>query len=169
MHLSTFGFTTWVDFDTARSVYPTAPGKCYVSQVVCDTESWEQKITQVLEDMPEVLAYVKNQNLGFYIPYSTRGDERRYVPDFIARVATDVGGPNGGVCRAGRRAQPCARGVRRGQEGEGRQGRLGPVDVDPGCEQPRRLQTMGFLEISDPWDAANTIRACLRTLTGEGT
>lgn len=50
-------------------------------------------MAQVLEDMPDVLAYVKNQNLGFYIPYSTKGDERRYLPDFIARVAVDADEP----------------------------------------------------------------------------
>jgi type III restriction enzyme len=34
--------------------------------------------------MPEVLAYVKNQNLGFAIPYEYQGVSRQYIPDFIA-------------------------------------------------------------------------------------
>ena len=33
-----------------------------------DTGSWEQKLAQSLEEMPEVSGYVKNQSLGFTIP-----------------------------------------------------------------------------------------------------
>jgi len=29
---------------------------------------------------------VKNHNLGFIIPYTVDGDERSYIPDFIARI-----------------------------------------------------------------------------------
>jgi len=39
--------------------------------------------------MPEVLAYVKNQNLDFTIPYEHKGTEHAYVPDFIVRL--DIG------------------------------------------------------------------------------
>lgn len=42
-------------------------------------------MAQELEDMPEVVAYVKNQNLGFAIPYSIKNVERQYYPDFIVR------------------------------------------------------------------------------------
>jgi type III restriction enzyme len=54
--------------------------------VVADTESWEQKMASVLEEMSEVFSYVKNQNLGFTIPYALEGDERNYLPDFIVKV-----------------------------------------------------------------------------------
>ena len=36
--------------------------------------------------MPEVVGYVKNQSLGFTIPYTLNGDERQYYPDFIVRL-----------------------------------------------------------------------------------
>ncbi len=37
--------------------------------------------------MPEVVrSYVKNQGLGFTIPYTIDGQQRAYVPDFIARI-----------------------------------------------------------------------------------
>ncbi len=36
--------------------------------------------------MPEVIAYVKNQSLGFTIPYSINNVERQYYPDFIVRI-----------------------------------------------------------------------------------
>jgi type III restriction enzyme len=33
-----------------------------------------------------VLAYAKNQAMGFEIPYLDRGINRRYVPDFLVRL-----------------------------------------------------------------------------------
>ena len=39
-----------------------------------------------LEDMSEVLSYVKNQNLGFTIPYSINNLEWQYFRDFIVRI-----------------------------------------------------------------------------------
>ena len=83
----TIGSTRYVDFDTTRPVYKTHPDKCHVSHVVADTESWEQKMAQVLEeDIPEVISYVKNHNLGFFIPYIINGDQHNYLPDFIVRL-----------------------------------------------------------------------------------
>ena len=43
-------------------------------------------MAQTLEDMPEVIRYVKNQNLGFTIPYTLNGEEKNYIPDFIACI-----------------------------------------------------------------------------------
>ncbi|MGH9351611.1 MAG: BPTD_3080 family restriction endonuclease, partial [Terriglobia bacterium] len=80
------GSTRYVDFDTTRNVYATREDRCHVNFVVADTESWEQKMAQTLEDMDEVLCYVKNQNLGFTIPYTINGEEHNYVPDFIVRL-----------------------------------------------------------------------------------
>ena len=42
--------------------------------------------------MPEVVAYVKNQSLGFTIPYAVNGIERQYYPDFLVRLAGGRGG-----------------------------------------------------------------------------
>lgn len=82
----TFGSTKYVDFDTTKPTYATREDKCHISHVVADTDSWEQKMAQTLEDMPEVVSYVKNQNLGFTIPYTLDGEEQDYYPDFIARI-----------------------------------------------------------------------------------
>src|SRR5205823_10402667 len=80
----TIGSTRDVDFDTTRSVFATRADKCHISHVVADTDSWEQKMAEALEDMPEVIRYVKNHNLGFTIPYTLNGEESNYIPDFIA-------------------------------------------------------------------------------------
>jgi type III restriction enzyme len=46
-----------------------------MSHVVAGGNSWEQRLAQVLKDMPEVVRYVKNHNPGFFIPYTLNGDE----------------------------------------------------------------------------------------------
>ncbi|HEV3025626.1 MAG TPA: DEAD/DEAH box helicase family protein, partial [Pirellulales bacterium] len=89
----TVGSTRYVSFDTIRATYSTDAAKCHVSHVVGDTESWEQKMAQALEEMEEVLAYVKNQGLGFMIPYSLAGQQRNYMPDFIVLI-DDGRGPD---------------------------------------------------------------------------
>lgn len=55
------GSTRYVGFDTTKPVFVTRADKCHVSHVVADTKSWEQKLAQVLEDLPEVVRYVKNK------------------------------------------------------------------------------------------------------------
>ncbi len=47
---------------------------------------WESKLAHDVEDMAEVVAYVKNQGLGFTIPYTFNGVEHRYSPDFLVRI-----------------------------------------------------------------------------------
>jgi hypothetical protein len=75
-----------VSFVTVKPVWETRDDRCALTHVVADTDSWEQKVAQCLEDMPEVVAYVKNERLGFTIPYVMDGIVRRYLPDFIAKV-----------------------------------------------------------------------------------
>src|ERR1019366_7101833 len=91
----TTGSTRYVDFDTTRPVYTTRADKCHISHVVADTDSWEQKMAEALETMPEVTRYVKNHNLGFHIPYTINGDEKNYIPDFIAVLRDTEGQPLG--------------------------------------------------------------------------
>jgi type III restriction enzyme len=83
------GSTRYVDFLTTKPVAETA--KSHVNYVVADTAEWEQGVAKRLEGMSEVLAYVKNQTLGFYIPYEHAGVARQYVPDFIATLSAPDG------------------------------------------------------------------------------
>lgn len=78
----TTGSTRHVDFLTTKPVSETI--KSHINYVVADTEEWEQGVAKRLEQMPEVMAYVKNQNLGFTIPYEYQGVSRQYITDFIA-------------------------------------------------------------------------------------
>ena len=60
----TIGSTRYIDFLTTKPVAETI--KSHINYVVADTEEWEQGVAKKLEQMPEVLSYVKNQNMGFY-------------------------------------------------------------------------------------------------------
>jgi type III restriction enzyme len=80
----TVGSTRWVEFDTRKDTYATS-ARCHVSHVVLDS-GWEAKMASTLESMPEVVSYVKNQRLGFAIPYVIDGDQRSYLPDYLVRI-----------------------------------------------------------------------------------
>lgn len=82
------GSTRFTRFPTTKPVIPTNPAKCQVDHVVLDS-SWEKVMAQVCERHPRVLAYVKNQGVGFTIPYRKGSTAHEYVPDFILRV--DIG------------------------------------------------------------------------------
>jgi type III restriction enzyme len=85
------GSTRFVNFITSKPVWKTGaqPPKCHVSHVVLDS-SWEEGLALTLENHSRVLAYAKNQAMGFDIPYLDGGVMRRYVPDFLVRL--DDGG-----------------------------------------------------------------------------
>ena len=83
------GSTAYVFGETTKPVWATT--KSHVNYVVADTKSWEQIAAKTLEEMPEVICYVKNHFLGFKIPYMLGVEEHPYLPDFIARVTTPIG------------------------------------------------------------------------------
>lgn len=83
------GATRHVSFTTSKPVHMTAPDKSHVDAVVRDSD-WEAEMARVIERNPHVIAYVKNQGLGFEIPYRDGAIPRKYVPDFIVKL--DDGG-----------------------------------------------------------------------------
>jgi type III restriction enzyme len=83
------GSTAAVDFYTTKDVCPTSEWRCHVNFVVLDGprgNTWEERTAQVLEALPSVAAYVKNDHLGFVIPYVFQGRARQYLPDFLVRL-----------------------------------------------------------------------------------
>jgi type III restriction enzyme len=83
-----FGSTTYVNGNTSKEVYPTE--KSHVNYVVMDS-GWEGICARTLEELPQVESYVKNQFLGFAIPYTKDGKDRQYFTDFIAQVTSKDG------------------------------------------------------------------------------
>lgn len=85
------GATNFVNFTTSKPTrWQTDPRKCHVNWVVCDSD-WEAEFCRVVERHPRVIAYVKNQGLGFEVPYLFKATPKRYIPDFI--VLIDDGHP----------------------------------------------------------------------------
>ena len=77
------GSTAHVNFHTSKtSRYQTDPRRCHVNWAILDSD-WEAELCRVVEAHPQVVAYVKNHNLGFEVPYRTGSRNRRYLPDFI--------------------------------------------------------------------------------------
>jgi type III restriction enzyme len=85
------GSTNHVRFNTSKKLrWETNPEKCHVNWAILDSE-WEAEFCRVAEAHTQVRAYVKNQNLGFEVPYRYGSEIRRYLPDFI--VLVDDGKP----------------------------------------------------------------------------
>jgi len=78
-----FSSTKYVNGNTVKDVYPTE--KSHINYVVMDSD-WEGICAKTLEEIETVECYVKNQFLGFAIPYTKDGKDRQYFTDFIARV-----------------------------------------------------------------------------------
>jgi len=80
------GSTQHVNFNTSKpTLWKTDPRRSHVNWVVCDSD-WEAEFCRVAEAHPRVKAYVKNQSLGFEVPYLYGSTSRKYLPDFIVRV-----------------------------------------------------------------------------------
>jgi type III restriction enzyme len=60
--------------------------KSQVSHVVVDS-AWEAYVANALESSKLVTAYAKNDHLGFQVYYLWNGARRRYIPDFLIRLA----------------------------------------------------------------------------------
>jgi type III restriction enzyme len=113
-------------------------------------------MAEALEGMAEVVHYVKNHGLNFTIPYTFEGKDGHYIPDFI--VHYDDGHANGR---------------------EDLLNLIVEVSGNPDPKKPAKTATArdlwipavnndgrfgrwDFINISDPWDAQNTIRAHLK-------
>lgn len=83
--------TDAVWFDTRKKVFETTYS--HVSHVTLDGKggnTWERRIAQVSETLVDdglLTSYVKNDHLGFEIPYVHQGRSHRYIPDFLLRLA----------------------------------------------------------------------------------
>jgi len=163
----TVGSTSFVDFDTTRPVYRTDQRFCHISHVVADTESWEQKMAQTLEELAEeglVLSYVKNHNLGFLIPYTVNGNQKNYTPDFIVRLndGRGTGDPLNLIVEVS--------GQKDGKIGEEKAAKVATARNlwVPAVNNAGTWGRWAFVEIADPWDAQGVIRKVVQSTYPEG-
>lgn len=144
------GSTDDVWFETTKTCFATT--RSHLNLVVEDS-GWESKLAETLESMPEVVSYAKNQGLNLKIPYTYEGRAGNYVPDFLIRLRDAASsGPDdpltlvlevSGEPRADKQAKVAAA-EHLWVEAVNNWGGLG---------------RWAFLEVADPWDAANLIRA----------
>ena len=88
------GTTLDVNFTTSkRTRWETAANRCHLNWAVCDSD-WEAHFCRIAEAHPRVRAYVKNQSLGFGVPYRFQAESRTYIPDFIVLVDDGHGDDN---------------------------------------------------------------------------
>lgn len=82
-HYNRFGSTKYVNGKTSKECVDTI--KSHVNKVVMDSD-WEGICAKTLEEIDAVESYVKNQFLGFAIPYEKNGESHLYFTDFICKV-----------------------------------------------------------------------------------
>jgi type III restriction enzyme len=81
------GSTGEVDFVTRKRTITAE--KSEVSHVTLDGKdgnTWEMALAFLLENNKNVVTYVKNDHLGFAIPYVHKGRSHSYIPDFLVRL-----------------------------------------------------------------------------------
>ncbi len=78
---STAYMRTWY---TTKPVHPTQ--RSQISHMVADS-AWEQYAANLFEKSDMVVAYAKNDHLGFQIYYLWNGARRRFIPDFLVRLS----------------------------------------------------------------------------------
>jgi type III restriction enzyme len=150
----TIGSTRHVSFDTSRPVFATDPRFCHISHVVADTNIWEQKMAEALEELGEeglVIAYVKNQNLGFTIPYTLDGEERSYYPDYIVRIDDGESEPLNLIVEV------------TGEKKKDKDEKAATARTlwVPAVNHHGRFGRWAFLEINDPWNGKNAVREAI--------
>jgi type III restriction enzyme len=151
------GSSSDIDFETTKEVYRTGPRKCHVNYVPIDSK-WEARMITALENMPEVLAYVKNDGMNLQIPYTLEGHERNYIPDFIVRVDIGAAEPLNlivevtGIHDAGKEAKADT---------------MRSLWI-PGVNALGTFGLWDYIEILDPWDAQNSIRRQVKQIQMTG-
>lgn len=137
-------------FETTKVCCETK--KSHLNLVVQDS-NWECKLADVLESVPEVVAYAKNQGLNFKIPYTYEGRPGNYVPDFLIRLRDPAStGPDDLLTLVLE------------VTGEARKEKAAKVAAAEHLwvESVNNWGGAGrwaFLQITDPWDAGNLIRS----------
>lgn len=149
------GTTADIAYDTVKTVWTTDPDKCHLNFVPEDS-GWETAIVSKLERMDEVKAYVKNQSLGFRIPYVFEGRPGNYFPDLIVKI--DDGRGTADLLNLVIEVS-----------GEKKSEKDAKVETAktmwvPAVNNDRTFGRWAFLELTNPNTAMNTIRKFLTSL-----
>jgi type III restriction enzyme len=144
------GSTDDVWFETTKTCFDST--KSHLNRVVQDS-GWESKLADVLEHMPEVVSYAKNQGLNFKIPYTYEGRAGNYVPDFLIRLRdASSTGPDDLLTLILEVS---------GEPKKEKQAKVATAEHlwTEAVNNWGRLGRWAFLEVTDPWDAEHLIQA----------
>ena len=155
------GSTDDVSFLTRKLVVPTR--KSPVNLVVLDGpkgNTWEEALADLLENHQRVAAYVKNDHLGFTIPYVWEGRGHQYIPDFLARLGDEADGVTRTLIIevSGGRKDPAQAAVK------------AATARDQWCRAVNNLGTFGrwaYVEISAMPDATHVLGDAIQALRAE--
>ena len=108
-------------------------------------------MAQALEELDIVRCYVKNQGMGFTIPYTIAGEGHQYFPDFIAIV--DDGNGEDDLLRLIVEVS--------GHRDEAKQAKVATCrDLwVPSINNYGTFGRWNVIEVTDPWDAHEVIRS----------
>jgi type III restriction enzyme len=146
---NTMGDTSGIGYHTSKPTYQTSE-KSHISHVVMDS-GWEGTVAQALEHMGEVKSYVKNiARMDFLIPYTIGGQERSYLPDFIARI--DDGRGEGDLLNLIIEVS--------GEQRDDKDAKVATVESlwVPAVNNDGRFGRWGFIQIKDPHQVMKEIR-----------
>jgi type III restriction enzyme len=154
------GSTRDVDFDTSKRVMPTSADYCHVSDVVADS-GWEHTVAERLEEMDEVRAYVKNDHLGFAIPYVLEGRPHDFIPDFIVRIDDGHGDDDDDPLNLIVEVS--------GRDLEAKRAKCEAARTlwVPAVNNRGEFGRWAFIEIGDPWTVQGAVRDFIRQLQVE--
>lgn len=155
-----------VHFFTRKTVIEAT--KSHINRVVLDGikgNTWEEELANLCEQHPQVAAYVKNDSLGFSIPYVHKGISHEFVPDFLLRLAPNEYDAEHGITRTlivevsgGRKDQQ----LREAKAGTARDQWCVAVNNDG------RFGRWGFTEIRDMTHAAMLLNNAITDLYADG-
>ncbi|MCU0753866.1 MAG: DEAD/DEAH box helicase family protein [Xanthomonadales bacterium] len=138
------GSSRHVNFSTSKiERFQTDARRCHVNWVILDSD-WEAEFCRVVEQHPRVIAYVKNHNLGFEVPYRQGAETRQYRPDFIVLIDDGRGADD-----------PLQLIVEiKGYRRENAKDKKTTMDVYwvPGVNHLRRFGRWAFAEFRDVWE-----------------
>ena len=143
------GSTDDVWFETTKPCFDSV--KSHLNRTVLDS-GWEMKLASVLEEMPEVVCYAKNQHLNLKVPYTFEGRAANYVPDYLIRLDDPAATGDADLLTLVLEVS-----------GEARKDKQAKVATAqhlwvPAVNNWGGLGRWAFLEITDPWDAENLMR-----------
>jgi type III restriction enzyme len=158
------GSTRDVGFLTRKVVMDPPPTKSHLNHVVLDGprgNTWEEGLAQHLEKDERVAAYVKNERLGFTIPYVHQGRSHEYVPDFLVRLVPK---------KDGEEVRTLIVEVSGTQKSPGPTRAKAETARDQWCAAVNNwgeFGRWGYVEVHDPWKEWHLLDAAIDRLYGD--